>query len=155
MKFSIFSALLATQAATCNGGSAPAPVPTSHPSDIIGLAHCGGPSSSAIRVGTPRLDVLADTVTVDVSYRGGCVAHEMTLCWSGWSTTTQPTQLLGFFVDHYDNGDACTPTVTETLTFDVSELRAQYSVDGGRFGEDEVVYLVFEDGTTLEYDFMQ
>jgi hypothetical protein len=99
------------------------------------------------------LDAPSDTLTVEVTYPGGCKTHEMTLCWSGWSSVAAPTELYGFFVDHWNDGDSCTGLVTETLHFDLSDIRYDYDVDGGGFGDDDVVWLVFADGKKLEYDF--
>ena len=155
MKNAAVASLVALYAAPCNpgGGSPPPPVPTPYASVNQGLAVCGGPSSHPITTNSIAIDAVSDTLTAKVTYNGGCKAHEMMLCWGGWSTIAKPTQLLGFFVEHWDNEDLCTDRVTETLEFDISKLRDDYSFEGGGFGEDEYVYLVFTDESKYLYDF--
>lgn len=153
MKLATTAGLTALLAGPCNPTPTTPPSPTAYPSDNAGLAVCGT-GGHAVTVNAVGLDASSDTVTVDVTYNGGCKAHEMTLCWNGWSSIAKPTELYGFFVYHWNNDDTCTTRVTERLLFDVSEIREDYSVFNEEgFGEDELVWLVWGDGRKFLYDF--
>lgn len=62
---------------------------------------------------------------VDVSYRGGCVAHDLdAVAWTGWMES-YPVQ-VGVAVTHDGHGDACKALVSRSLRFDLEPLRKAY-----------------------------
>ncbi|NLE49128.1 MAG: hypothetical protein GX614_12065 [Sandaracinaceae bacterium] len=78
-----------------------------------------------------RLDaakIVGDELHVDVGYGGGCKAHEFTLCWDGSFAESHPVQAR-LSLHHEANGDGCDAYISETRSFDLSELRSAY-VDG-------------------------
>ena len=152
MKLATTAVVSALLAGPCHPAPSTPPSPTAYPSDNAGLAVCGT-GGQPVTVNTIALDAATDTVSVGVTYAGGCKAHEMTLCWNGWSSIAKPTELYGFFVYNWDNGDTCTTRVTEHIDFDVSQLREDYSVFEEGFGEDELVWLMWSDGRKFKYDF--
>jgi hypothetical protein len=62
---------------------------------------------------------------VDVSYGGGCAAHDLdAVAWTGWMES-HPVQ-VGVAVAHDAHGDACKALVNRSLRFDLEPLRKAY-----------------------------
>lgn len=66
-----------------------------------------------------------DTLTVTVSYSGGCEEHDFTLVASGEFRDSHPAQ-LEVFLAHDGQGDRCKAYPTESRHFDLSPVRALY-----------------------------
>lgn len=66
--------------------------------------------------------VSGDTLSIDVSYGGGCETHDFQICWDGLFLESEPVQ-VGLEVWHDAHGDACEAEISETLTFDLSPLK--------------------------------
>jgi hypothetical protein len=62
-----------------------------------------------------------DSISIIVSYSGGCKQHTFEIIWSGTLSDTEPPQ-TGLIILHDANEDACEAYITETLTFSVSDL---------------------------------
>ncbi|MDP2959303.1 MAG: hypothetical protein Q8N53_22980 [Longimicrobiales bacterium] len=63
---------------------------------------------------------------VDVSYAGGCSAHDLdAVAWTGWMES-HPVQ-VGVAVAHDAHGDACKALVNRSLRFDLEPLRRAYA----------------------------
>ena len=67
--------------------------------------------------------ISGDTLTIDLSYGGGCEAHQLRLCWDGAIMESYPMQ-ANLWVSHNANGDACEAEVGETMTVDISSIGA-------------------------------
>ncbi len=67
----------------------------------------------------------ADTLTINVSYSGGCEKHEMTLVVSELFLESFPVQ-LHVSVAHNANGDACEAWLTEDHNFDLTPIKTMY-----------------------------
>ena len=66
-----------------------------------------------------------DTLTINVSYSGGCEKHEMTLVASDTFLESFPVQ-LPVSLAHNANGDACEAWLTEDLNFDLTPIKTMY-----------------------------
>ena len=62
-----------------------------------------------------------DSISIIVSYSGGCKQHTFEIIWSENLSDTEPPQ-TGMIILHDANDDACEAYITETLTFSVSDL---------------------------------
>lgn len=69
--------------------------------------------------------VAGDTLSVSMSYGGGCRTHAMTLVTSASFTEGDPVRLEGVF-RHEANGDPCERWVTETWLFDLAPIRERH-----------------------------
>ena len=69
--------------------------------------------------------ITGDVLTLNVSYSGGCEAHEFTLITSGVFLESDPVQLQAVLA-HNANGDSCEAWITETYHFNVSVLKTRY-----------------------------
>ena len=75
-------------------------------------------------VNTPP-SITNDVLTLNVSYSGGCEAHEFTFITSGVFLESNPVQLQAV-IAHNANGDRCEAWITETYHFNMSPLKTRY-----------------------------
>jgi hypothetical protein len=62
-------------------------------------------------------------VNINISYSGGCSAHEFNLIWDGTiSSSSDNSAKLDFIIQHNANGDACEAWITENITIDLTDL---------------------------------
>lgn len=136
----LVSLLPALMATNCDPvGTTPA-TPTALPSTTA-IAVCGGDSASW-RVVTDRR-LVGDTLTLDAEYFGGCATHEFTLCWEGgWITLPDQPVQMRMMLDHWANNDTCNDHLSESFSFDLTDIKEQ-TLDW-RPSLEELV-LVFED----------
>ncbi len=66
-----------------------------------------------------------DTLRLVVSYSGGCEKHQFTLVTSGTFLESSRVQLV-ISVAHNANDDPCEAFPTETITFDLTGIKALY-----------------------------
>jgi hypothetical protein len=83
-----------------------------------------------------EVTVSGDTLLVTVSYSGGCRDHIFTLHSNGAYMKSLPPQMM-LWLEHLSNGDNCRAMITETLKFDLRQIR--YS------GVNQVVLILNED----------
>ena len=69
--------------------------------------------------------IAGDTLTVGVSYSGGCEEHGFTLVISESFVETEPVRLAAFLA-HDGNEDSCEAWVTETYAFDLGVIKTLY-----------------------------
>ena len=69
--------------------------------------------------------VQEQSLTVSVTYTGGCEEHGWELCWDGSIAESMPLQ-VSFSLGHYAYDDSCEMSVSEEISFDISSLE----VDG-------------------------
>ena len=87
-------------------------------------------SSTPETWGTDRYTINAatlqgDTLTVNVSYSGGCETHEFTLVAEERFLESFPVQLR-VSLAHNANGDRCKAWITEAYHFDLTPLKEVY-----------------------------
>ena len=69
----------------------------------------------------------SDTLTVTLSYGGGCEAHDVTFV--AYPSDALPESYpvrLDVSLSHDANGDACEAYLTDTYVFDLTPIRARY-----------------------------
>ena len=66
-----------------------------------------------------------DTLTINVSYSGGCETHEVTLVAAEQFLESLPVQLR-VSLAHNANGDTCEAWITEDYDFDLTPIREAY-----------------------------
>lgn len=71
------------------------------------------------------VSIAGDTLTVEVSYGGGCREHALTLVLAESFIDGPPVSLHGFFA-HDGNGDPCEAWLTEAYAFDLGAVKARY-----------------------------
>lgn len=97
--------------------------------------------------------IAGDTLTVTVSFGGGCRDHEFTLVLSNAFMMMDPVRLRATLA-HDANGDPCEAWLTEVVEFDLAVAKQAHG-EGGLEGGVMVLMLSLEDGTELElpYEF--
>ncbi len=71
------------------------------------------------------VSVTADTITLRVSYAGGCEDHEFEfVAYAGWFESL-PAR-AGVVLAHDDRGDDCEELVRRTLEFDLTPIKMDY-----------------------------
>ena len=69
--------------------------------------------------------IAGDTLSLDLSYAGGCARHEFILVASELFRESDPVQ-LPLTLAHDANGDSCEAWLTQDYEFDLSLLRDRY-----------------------------
>lgn len=112
-------------------GAAPGPVPGAvvvNDADLP-VDHWGG---DPCEIATDPAPVVADgTLTLAVSYSGGCARHDLTLVAASRFSDPDPGR-LAVSLAHDANGDPCEAYPTETYRFDLSPVRTLYERTYGR-----------------------
>lgn len=99
-----------------------------------------------------------DSISITVSYSGGCKQHTFEIIWSETFSDTEPPQ-TGIIIIHNSNGDACEAYITETLTFSVSDLAENLCFDSlyvsilnGYTSDDSTSSGGWDPTDTIDYD---
>jgi hypothetical protein len=99
-----------------------------------------------------------DSISIIVSYSGGCKQHTFEIIWSENLSDTEPPQ-TGMIILHDANDDACEAYITETLTFSVSDLAANLCFDSlyvsvlnGWSSDDSTSSGGWDPADTIDYD---
>ena len=96
--------------------------------------------------------IAGDTLSLDLSYAGGCARHEFTLVASELFRESDPVQ-LPLTLAHDANGDSCEAWLTQDYEFDLSVLRDRYRQAYGDGPGRIVLLLEGAPGGTLLYVF--
>ena len=97
--------------------------------------------------------IMGDTLTVTVSYGGGCRTHQLTLVASNVFLESYPVQ-LGVSLAHEANGDLCRAWLTEEYDFDLTPIKRMYQ-DGYREDAGTIILrLEHAPEPALFYEFM-
>ena len=93
--------------------------------------------------------IAGDTLSLNLSYAGGCARHEFTLVVSEVFLESDPVQ-LPVSLAHDANGDSCEAWLTQDYEFDLTLLRDRYRQSYGA-GSGRIVLLLdgVPDGTLL------
>ena len=68
-----------------------------------------------------------DTLTLSLSYGGGCETHEWSLCWPGQSFAESEPVQVSLALWHDANGDNCDAGFKEDRDFDLTTLRESWT----------------------------
>ncbi len=97
-----------------------------------------------------------DTLSIDVTYSGGAKEHVFYICWAGFYEENDPEVFVEanpprthLTVGHDANNDSAEAEITETRTFDIAPIRADYD-DSHDNGADRMVVIV-DDTLQLQY----
>lgn len=96
--------------------------------------------------------ITGDTLTISVSYSGGCRTHEFTLVIAASFVESTPVRLPAV-LRHDANGDTCEAFPTESYAFDLALVRARYREVYGPGADRVALQLggVPEDGLVYEF----
>ena len=91
-----------------------------------------------------QLWVKGDILSVVVNYSGGCAGHRFDAWFNGNFMKSLPPK-ANIFITHDNNNDACRSNVTDTLEFDLKNVR---------YGEKGKVILLFNNtDKTVDYNY--
>ena len=97
--------------------------------------------------------ITGDTLTVTVSYSGGCETHQFTLVASNVFLESYPVQ-LGASLAHDANGDSCEAWLTEDWDFDLTPIKRMYQDAYRQDAGTIVLRLEHAPEPSLVYEFM-
>ena len=99
-----------------------------------------------------RATLTGHTLTVSVSYSGGCRTHALTLVIAESFVDSSPVRLPAV-LRHDANGDTCEAFLTESYAFDLALVRARYRAVYGPGAGRVALQLdgVSEDGLVYEF----
>ena len=115
------------------------------PSD---LSACEADPSRVVSVG--NASITGDTLSLEVSYGGGCEAHHFTLCWPDQTFMESAPVQVNLEVLDQGEPDYCDAYMTEGVSFDLTELKLRYQ---SSYATTNGVITVHVDGETVEYSF--
>jgi hypothetical protein len=94
------------------------------------------------------VSVTEDTLSVQVSYSGGCAPHYFRLCYEPYFLESEPVQST-LRLQHDAQGDPCEAYPTETREFDLTPLREAWRAAYG--GESGTIILRLGEGATYSF----
>jgi len=98
--------------------------------------------------GEPSID--GDTLTVPVSYSGGCEDHDFIVCWPDQAFAESDPVQVALELWHDAHRDTCEAYVSEAQIFDLNPLKEAYK---SGYQIDEGTILVTIGSTQIEYTF--
>ena len=110
--------------------------------------HVATDGTGTLIICTPQYDdgyelesatVEGDTLSIGVSYSGGCANHEWELCWDGEVMESAPVQIR-LSLGHNANGDSCEAIETDSIQFDISVLADVEKPSQLLLGSTSVIY---------------
>ena len=88
------------------------------------------------------MEIVGDTVTLSISYAGGCEEHCFFLYMSPATFFESYPAQANLYLRHDSNGDACEALISEDISFNLRSVALLYKKIYGQF--DEIVINVFE-----------
>ena len=98
--------------------------------------------------------ITGDTLTISVSYGGGCETHEFTLVIAEAFIESSPVQ-LPVVLRHAAHGDPCEAWLTQSYAFDLTVIRTRYREAYGEGAGRVALQLNGAAGDPLVYEFME
>ena len=98
--------------------------------------------------------IVGDTLTVNVSYGGGCRTHQFTLLASDVFLESHPVQ-LGVSLAHEANDDLCRAWLREDYDFDLTPIKRMYQAAYRQDAGTVILRLEKAPGQALFYEFMR
>jgi len=87
------------------------------------------------------VEVVEDTITLHISYSGGCKDHYFSLCMSPAAFLESYPVQANLYLRHNGNSDACEAEINQTISFNLQPIAAFYKSLYGRY--DEIILNVF------------
>jgi len=114
------------------------------------LSDCSASDAPGPEVDVGELSIDGDTLSIEVSFGGGCEEHTLALCWPEQAFLEEdPAQAL-LEVWHDGNEDSCEAYLTEILVVDLTPLKTAWQ--DGYGAESGTIQLTVGD-SSLEYRF--
>ena len=88
------------------------------------------------------MEIVGDTITLSISYAGGCEEHSFSLYMSPATFLESYPVQANLYLRHDSNGDACEALISEDISFNLHPVALLYKKIYGQF--DEIVINVFE-----------
>lgn len=96
------------------------------------------------------MTVEADTLTVEVSYGGGCATHDFVICWPDQSFMESEPVQVALEIWHDGHDDPCDAVISETVSFALAPLQAAWQT---AYGTENGTIIIHVDGYETEYSF--
>lgn len=118
---------------------------------------CDGDDGYAISVtsmdsASPAVSVDGDTLSVMVGYGGGCQDHLFSICWPDATFLESDPVQVNLEIWHGGVADTCEAFLMDTLTFDLSPLKAAWKEAYGD-GPGTIQINVASAADSVEYSF--
>lgn len=94
--------------------------------------------------------LVGDTLTVSVSYGGGCEDHTFTTCWPDGSFMESSPVQASLELFHEDNDDACDAWLTEDVAVDLLPLKEAWQA---AYAQSSGTIIVHLGGESVTYSF--
>ena len=88
------------------------------------------------------IEIVGDTITLNVIYGGGCKEHCFSLYMSPAAFFESYPVQANLYLRHNSNGDACEALINEDISFNLCPVAVLYKMLYGNY--DEIVINVFE-----------
>ncbi len=86
--------------------------------------------------------IVGDTISLDVTYGGGCKEHDFALFMSPAAFLESAPVQANLYLRHNNNGDSCKALIYTTASFDLRPIAQLYQQFYGR--KDEIIINVFK-----------
>lgn len=96
------------------------------------------------------LSIDGDTLSVDLSFGGGCEDHLFEICWPDQSFMESEPVQVNLEIWHGGTPDMCEAYLSETVDFDLSPLKAEWK---DAYGEGAGTIILNVMGESVQYDF--
>lgn len=96
------------------------------------------------------MTVEADTLMVEVSYGGGCAAHDFVICWPDQSFMESEPVQVALEIWHDGHDDPCDAVISETVSFELASLRTAWQT---AYGSESGSIIIHVDDFDVEYSF--
>lgn len=84
--------------------------------------------------------ILSDTITLDISYSGGCHSHDLVLYMTPTFLESYPVQ-ASLYLYHNDFNDPCDAWLTRSISFNVEQIAKLYKSHYGEY--DDIILNVY------------
>ena len=88
------------------------------------------------------IEIVGDSITLDVTYSGGCAEHDLSLYMSPAAFLESYPVQANLYLKHNDNDDACDGLISAEATFNLRVIAEFYRILYGRY--DEIIINVFD-----------
>jgi hypothetical protein len=95
------------------------------------------------------IEIVEDTITLTISYSGGCEKHYFSLFMSPAAFLESYPVQANLYLRHNGNSDACEAEINQTISFNLQPIAALYKSLYGRYDEIVLNVFTFESTSTI------
>ena len=95
------------------------------------------------------IEIVEDTITLNISYSGGCKNHSFSLYMSPAAFLESYPVQANLYLRHNGNSDACEAAINETISFNLQPIAELYTSLYGRYDEKVLNVFAFESDSTI------